>query len=270
MDNQVRRKLERAEVVLGMMHFTGSPMIVEVMASAGMDFFIIDMEHSPIDLGLAAQLIRAGDAAGITPFARVPEVDPGLIKKLLNAGADGIVVPHANRESCAAAVQAVRYEPEGLRGSCPAVRSAGYTQPDWAAYQARENREVLVIPLIEDPQALEDFEALAAMDGVDVFFLGPFDFSVAAGVPGAGFEHPVMAAAARRMVDIAERHGKHVMTSVGDRIDTDYCAHIIDIGMRMISYSADALVFQRACKDIVALKGHETTAAVTARAGSGD
>jgi len=255
MDNQVRRKLERGDVVMGMMHFTGSPMMVEIMASAGLDFFIIDMEHSPIDVALAAHLIRAGDAAGITPFARVPKVDPGLIKTLLNSGADGIVVPHASRESCAAAVQAVRYEPQGARGSCPAVRSAGYTQPDWAAYQRRENEEVLVIPLIEDPQTLDEFEDLAAMDGLDVFFLGPFDFSVAAGVPGAGFEHPVMDAAARRMVEIASRHGKYVMTSVGDRIDTGYCAQILDIGMRMISYSADALVFQRACRDIAALKG---------------
>jgi len=254
MDNQVRRKLERAEVVMGMMHFTGSPMMVEIMASAGLDFFIIDMEHSPIDLGLAAHLIRAGDAAGITPFARVPEVDPGLIKKLLNSGADGIVIPHANAAACEAAVRAVRYEPEGIRGSCPAVRSAGYAQPDWAAYQREENREVLVIPLIEDPQTLDEFETLAAIDGVDVFFLGPFDFSVAAGVPGAGFEHPVMEAAARKMVTIAARHGKHVMTSVGDRIDTGYCARIIEIGMRMISYSADALVFQRSCKDIARLK----------------
>ena len=69
-DNQVRRKLERGELVMGMMHFTGSPMLVEVMASAGLDFFIIDMEHSPIDLELAAHLVRTGDAAGITPLAR--------------------------------------------------------------------------------------------------------------------------------------------------------------------------------------------------------
>jgi hypothetical protein len=66
-----------------------------------------------------------------------------------------------------------------------------------------------------------------------------------------------MEAAARRMVTIAGQHGKHVMTSVGDRIDTQYCGHIIALGMRMISYSADALVFQRACRDIAGLKGSQ-------------
>ena len=254
MDNQVRRKLERGDVVMGMMHFTGSPMMVEVMASADLDFFIIDLEHSPIDLDLAAHLVRAGDAAGITPLARVPEVNPGLIKKLLNMGADGIVIPHADHAACAEAVRAVRYEPAGVRGSCPAVRAADYGQPDWATFQRQEDREVLVIPLIEDTVTLDGFELLVAMDGLDVFFLGPFDFSVAAGVPGAGFDDPVLADAARRMVDLATEHGKYVMTSVGDVVDTAYCQTILDLGVRMVSYSADALVFQNACKQIAALK----------------
>jgi 4-hydroxy-2-oxoheptanedioate aldolase len=254
MINQVRRKLEAGEVVMGMMHFTGTPMVVEVMARAGLDFFIIDMEHSPIDLGLAATLIRTGDAAGITPFVRVPEVNAGLIKKMLNLGARGIVIPHANKESCAAAVQAAWYEPEGTRGSCPAIRAANYGPGDWRAFQELSNREVLVIPLIEDPQTVEEFELLADMPGLDVFFLGPFDFSVAAGVPGATFEHPVMAAAMEKMVTMATRRNKYIMTSVGDRIETDYCRRIIGQGVRMISYSADALVFLRACTEIAALK----------------
>ena len=245
-DNQVRRKLERGDLVMGMMHFTGSPMLVEVMASANLDFFIIDMEHSPIDLELAAHLVRTGDAAGITPLARVPQVDSGLIKKLLNLGVRGIVVPHATRESCEAAVRAVRYAPEGTRGSCPAVRQAAFTE--------RANQEVLVIPLLEESEVIDEFEALAAMPGLDVFFLGTFDFSVSAGVPGAGLDHPVVAAALERVVKLARAHGKYVMTTVGDNIDTGYAREILARGVRMISYSADALVFRRACQDIAALK----------------
>ena len=253
-ENQVRRKLERGEVVMGMMHFTGSPMMVEVMASAGLDFFVIDMEHSPIDLELAAHLIRTGDAAGITPLARVPEVNPGLIKKLLNLGAQGIVVPHATRETCEAAVQAVRFAPAGTRGSCPSVRQAAYGQSDWQAFTEQANREVLVIPLLEEKETIDDFEALAAMPGLDVFFLGTFDFSVSAGVPGAGFDHPVVAAALARVIKLASAQGKYVMTTVGDNISTDYAREILALGVQMISYSADALVFRRACRDIARLK----------------
>ena len=87
-----------------------------------------------------------------------------------------------------------------------------------------------------------------------MFFLGPFDYSVSAGVPGADFDHPVMAQTLSRMVEIASRRGKYVMTSVGDRIDAQYGRGIIENGVRMISYSADALVFLRACREVAGLK----------------
>jgi len=252
--NPIRQKLAAGDSVMGMMHFTASPMLVEVMASAGLDFFIIDFEHSPIDLGMAAHLVRAGDAAGIAPLLRIPDVDAGLVKKVLNLGVQGIVLPHGTRAACDALLQAVRYEPAGTRGSCPAIRQANYGPPNWKEFQEAANREILVIPLIEDPETVADMEALAATDGLDVFFLGPFDFSVAAGVPGAGFDHPVMAQAIDRMLEVARRHGKYVMTSVGDRIDTELARGLLRKGVRMISYSADALVFRRACQDIARLK----------------
>src|SRR5262245_51601107 len=252
--NPIREKRARGETVMGMMHFTASPMIVEVMASAGLDFFIIDFEHSPIDIAMAAHLVRAGDAAGIAPLLRIPEVDAAFVKKVLNLGVQGIVLPHGTRESCAELLRAVRYEPEGIRGSCPAIRQANYGPPDWKTFQAEANREILVIPLIEDPATVADMDALAAMPGLDIFFLGPFDFSVAAGVPGAGFDHPALKSAIERMVATTRRHGKYVMTSVGDRIDTTLGRSLLDKGVRMISYSADALVFRRACQDIARLK----------------
>ncbi len=252
--NSVRKKLAAGNVVMGMMHFTSSPMLVEVMASADLDFFIIDFEHSPTDLSMAAHLVRAGDAAGIAPLVRIPDVDAPLVKKMLDLGVQGIVLPHGTRASCEALLDAVRYEPRGSRGSCPAIRQASYGPPDWKAFQDEADREILVIPLIEDPATVNDMEALAAMDGLDVFFLGPFDFSVAAGIPGAGFDHPIMAEAIDRMIAIARRHGKYVMTSVGDRIDAKLGRSLLDRGVRMISYSADALVFRRACQDIARLK----------------
>ncbi len=252
MQNPIRRKLEQGKNLLGMMHFTGSPMLIEVMASAGMDFVNIDMEHSPIDSGLAAHLVRAADAAEIAPFVRVPSVDPGLIMKMLNLGAQGIIIPHATRVDCEAAVSAARYAPEGSRGSCPAIRASRYSQPDWAGYTRAANREVTIIPLLEDKEAIDDIEGILAVDGVDIVFLGPFDYSVALGISGATFDHPIMAAALDRVVTMATARNKYVMTSVGARIDTAYARMIFDHGVRLISYSADALVFHEACRAIVA------------------
>ncbi len=138
MDVSYRRKLQEGRNLVGMMHFTGSPMMIEVAASAGLDFVNIDMEHSPIGIELAANLIRTADAAGITPFARVPSVEKGLIMQLLNAGARGIIIPHADREDCLAAVDAVRYEPAGSRGSCP--RSARRATPSRIGQPSRKRR----------------------------------------------------------------------------------------------------------------------------------
>ena len=252
MENVVRRKLEQGKNLLGMMQFTGSPMLVEVMASAGMDFVNIDMEHSPIDNGLAAHLIRAADAAGIAPFVRVPSVEPGVIKRMLNLGAQGIIIPHASRDDCEAAVSAARYAPEGIRGSCPAIRAARYSQPDWAGFTRAANREVSVIPLLEEKEAIDEVDRILAIDGIDIVFLGPFDYSVALGVPGATFEHPLMASALDRVVGMAKARNKDVMTSVGAKIDTAYARKIFGHGVRLISYSADALVFLEACRAIVA------------------
>ncbi len=98
--NPLRAALRAGRTVTGIICFTGSPMLVEVMAAARVDFVLLDMEHSPLDLDGAAHCIRAAAAYGITPLVRIPGVDPALIKKLLNLGAAGIALPHADREGC--------------------------------------------------------------------------------------------------------------------------------------------------------------------------
>jgi 2-keto-3-deoxy-L-rhamnonate aldolase RhmA len=254
MENPILRALARGDIVTGVILFTGSPMVVEMMAAAGVDFVIIDMEHSALDLERCAHLVRAADAAQITPFVRVPEVDPALIKKLLNLGAAGIAVPHANIGNCAAALRAVRYAPDGERGACPIVRAAGYAPGDWNEYARRANHAVMVIPLIEDRTTLDDFEALAALSGIEVFFVGPTDLSIALGVPGATFDEPVMSAALDRVVAEAKRHGKHVMTTIGNRLDPDYGCSVVKRGVRAIVLGTDGHLFLDACRRMNAVK----------------
>jgi len=249
-----RAQLEAGKTVTGLILFTGSPMIVELAAAAGTDFVIIDMEHSALDLEPCAHLIRAADAAGITPFVRVPEVDAALIKKLLNMGAAGIVVPHANRDNCAAALRAVRYAPEGDRGACAIVRSAGYAPGDWGAHVSKANREVMVIPLIEDRETLADLDALVAMPGLDMFFIGPTDLSISLGVPHATFDEPAMSAALDKVVAAARRHGKHVMTTIGNKPDPEYGRSIAKRGVQAIVLGTDGHLFLDICQRLNAVK----------------
>ena len=243
MENRIRTALARGETVTGMLLFTGSPMVVEMMAAAGVDFVIIDMEHSALDLDRCAHVIRAADASGITPLVRVPEVDAALIKKLLNLGAAGIAVPHANRENCMAALQAARYAPDGVRGACPIVRAAGYSPRDWNHYATEANRSVMVIPLLEDKATIERFDELAALPGIEIFFVGPTDLGISLGVPGATFDDPKLGTALDTVVAAARRHGKHVMTTIGNRLDPAYGRAVARRGVQLIVLGTDGHLF---------------------------
>lgn len=245
---------EAGTVVTGIILFSGSPMVLELAAAAGVDFVIVDMEHSPVDLELCGHLMRAADAAGIAPVVRVPEVDPTLIKKVLNLGAAGIAVPHATLENCQAALRAVRYAPEGERGACPIVRSAGYAPGDWRTYARAANRRALVIPLLEDKETIECFDALCAVDGLEVFFIGPTDLSIALDVPGATFDEPKMSAALDSVVRSARARGKQVMTTIGNRLDPDYGRAIVERGVRYIVLGTDGHLFLDVCRRMNSVK----------------
>ena len=92
-------------------------------------------------------------------------------------------------------MRAARYAPDGERGACPIVRATGYWPDDWNAYVQKANREVMLLPLIEDAAAIDELEAIAAIPGIDGLFVGPYDLSVSVGAPGADFNHPKMSAA---------------------------------------------------------------------------
>lgn len=253
--NRIRQLLADGKTVSGMLLFTGSPVVVELMAAAGLDFVIIDMEHSALDLDRAGHLIRAADAAQITPFVRVPDVDAALIKKLLNLGAAGIVLPHANRDNCAALLNATRFAPEGARGACQITRAAGYVRGGWNEYAARANRELMAIALLEEKESIADFEALAAMPGLDAFFLGPTDLSVSLGVAGATFDDPKMSAALDTVVAIARRHGKYAMTLLGNNLDVEYGRRIAQRGVQIIVLGTDGDLFVDAIRRMAGVTG---------------
>jgi len=252
--NRIRQLLSEGKTVTGMLLFTGSPMVVEMMAAAGLDFVIVDMEHSALDLDRAGHLIRAADAANITPFVRVPDVGAPLIKKLLNLGAAGIVLPHANRDNCAALLKAMRFAPDGERGACQITRAAGYVRGGWDAYAERANREVMAIPLLEEKATIDDFEALAAMPGLDVFFVGPTDLSISLGVPNATFDDPQMGAALDTVVATARRHGKYTMTLIGNNLDVEYGRRIAKRGVQVIVLGTDGDLFVDAIRRMAGVK----------------
>lgn len=256
--DRVRQQLVAGKTVLGIIVFTASPMVVEIAAAAGLDFVILDMEHSALDLERAGHLLRAADASGITAFVRIPAVDRGLINQLLNLGAAGIVLPHANRQNCAELLKAMRYPPEGERGACQITRSAGYTRGNWDNYASIANHRVMAIALIEDAATLADFDSFAAVPGIDAYFVGPSDLSVALGVPDANFDDDKLGSALDKVIAASLREGKYAMTLIGNKLEPAYGSRIAQRGVQIIVLGTDVDLFVNAITSFSSLKASYT------------
>jgi len=153
------------------------PVAIEVVAASGVDFICIDWEHAQISRERIEDLVRAADIHGVPAMVRVPGHAPESIAAALDAGAAGVLVPRVSTaEQARAAVQATRYPPAGARGVGPGRAAAyGYRIPD---YLAAANENLLLAIQVETAEGLANIDAIAAIDGVDVIFIGPGDLSV--------------------------------------------------------------------------------------------
>lgn len=173
-----KRRLAEKKTLLGMQCFTGSPAIVEMLGRAGYDWVSLDMEHTPWDFAHIEHLIRAANSSGICPLVRVAENNELFILRALDAGADGVIVPHvASKADLERAVAAALYPPHGTRGACGGIRATGYGIEKWRDYVSRVKDEVVVVPLIEDAAAIEAFDDLLGVENVPVYWLGITDLS---------------------------------------------------------------------------------------------
>jgi 2-keto-3-deoxy-L-rhamnonate aldolase RhmA len=182
---RIRTKLEAGERVFGVTVQLPSPDNVEIAGYEGLDFVWIDAEHGTMDLGDINRLLRAADASGIDAIVRVPDHSPSFIQRVLDAGATGIMAPHVRTVAEAAAVvAAAKFAPAGIRGACPSTRAVGHTSTGWVADYRRADADVLVFGLIEDPEGVENVEAIASESGLDGLLFGPFDLAQSAGLEG--------------------------------------------------------------------------------------
>lgn len=182
-ENRVKRIMRDGGLAIVSHVGFADPAVVEIIAAAGFDGAFIDMEHSVFNMQTVGEMIRTADLCGITPIVRVPENNPKTILRLLDAGAQGIQVPHIEGvEGARRAVAAVRYPPLGERGGAGSTRAAGYGSTPWNDHIQTSNQEILLIIMTEDQRGLDEIEQIAALDGVDVISLGPTDISTALGM----------------------------------------------------------------------------------------
>ncbi len=206
--NALKRRLEKGRKSFGVFLELGHAPIAEITAAAGYDCVLIDREHGVGDIASAVPEMAAAQAHGATALLRVPANDPVWIKLALDAGAEGVMIP-AILDAVAArrAAESCRYPPKGIRGfAAPVVRGSGYGHRI-EDYLREVERELLVIGQIETRSGVDACEAIAATDGIDMIFVGPYDLAANLGYLGQP-DHPEARKAIARVEKAARRRGK--------------------------------------------------------------
>jgi 2-keto-3-deoxy-L-rhamnonate aldolase RhmA len=242
--NPVKDKLARGERVYGTMLLEfATPGIAAIVAAAGAEFLLYDTEHS--GLGIETIKSQLGYARGLdlVPVVRVTGLQYQVIAPVLDAGAKGIMVPMVeSAETARAIVAATRYPPDGVRGAAFGVAHDDYRPGAVADKIAAANAQILVIAMIETAKGIDNVEAIAAVPGVDLLWLGHFDLTNSLGIPGQ-FEHPRFLGAVDRLVKAAEAAGKP-LGYMGSTVAN--ARAFLDRGFRAIAYSGDIWLLQEA------------------------
>lgn len=183
MHNPLRQKLRNQQTCYGLWVSLESPTITEIAATLGLDWVCIDMEHGSLDYKEVAEHLRAARGSDTAVIARVPELQVTMLKRALDLGAHGVIVPAINTAAEAeAAIEYGKYPPRGVRGigGERAVRWGMFSQE----YLQTANEETMVIPLIESRSAVENIEAILATPNLEAIYLGLADMSASYGYPG--------------------------------------------------------------------------------------
>ncbi len=233
---ELKKRMRSGTPTIGSWITLGHCGIAEIMASAGFDWLVVDLEHSTISIDVAGDLIRTIDLCGVAPLVRLTSNEPNQIKRVMDAGAHGIVVPMVNtKEDLERAVTAVRYAPQGNRG-VGLARAQGYGE-SFKEYLAWQKDESVVIAQIEHKDALSHLGEIFTAPGIDGFIIGPYDLSCSMGIPGE-FDHPEFLAAMALIVDAGVKYGcpsgLHIVEPDDNRLK-----QCLQEGYQFLAYSVD-------------------------------
>jgi 4-hydroxy-2-oxoheptanedioate aldolase len=247
--NGVKEKLARDEVVGSMtVRLVRTMEIVTIAKTAGFDTFYIDVEHSSFSLDTTGQLCMAGLAAGITPFVRVPGLEPHVISRVLDGGALGVIAPHVeSAQEAARVVRAAKFPPLGDRSFSATMPHLQFRSLPSADVTQALNDATMVVVMIESKAALAAVADIAAVDGVDMLFIGTNDLCASLGIPGQ-LNHALIRNAYARTLEACRRHGKHV--GVGG-LASQPClvAELVNAGARYVSTGTDLSFLLSAATD---------------------
>jgi len=253
MAKNLKARWRQGDVTLGAWAMMPGAMGAEALAVGGFDWVLVDMQHGCMDYETALSMIRAIDLSDAVPIVRVPWNEPGIIGRVLDAGALGVVIPMIQTaEDAKAAVDACLYPPQGRRSFGP-VRVG---MRDGSGYFAEANSRVAVVPMIETPEALANVKEIAKVPGVDALFVGPFDLSIALGLPpGDNDGKPAFDAAIAKVAKAAKDAGVATAVLSNSKVG----ALRIEQGFQMISVTTDISALQMATRaDLQAVRATQS------------
>jgi 2-dehydro-3-deoxyglucarate aldolase/4-hydroxy-2-oxoheptanedioate aldolase len=247
--NRIRELLAAGKTPVGHMIMEFSTRgIAKIVEGAGVDFVLIDMEHSGFDIGAVNNLLAWFKATPVTPIVRVPSHDYHFIARIMDAGASGIMAANVcTAEEARAVAGAMRYAPDGVRGLGLGASHNDYLPPDPVTYMREANQSHVVVAQIESVTALENIDAIASTPGVDVLWVGHFDLTQSMGIVGQ-FDHPDFLKAMKDVAAACQRHGKGAGVQPGN---LDQARAWMPLGYNVISFGADHGVYRNALRSAV-------------------
>lgn len=238
--NTFKRAILAGRQQVGLWCMIPGSFVTEALAGAGFDWLLLDTEHSPADVLTVLPQLQAAAAYDVATVVRPAANDPVLIKRLLDCGAQSLLIPYVqSAEEARAAVAAVRYPPTGIRGVAGLTRASRFGRV--AGYAKRAEQELCVLVQVETKRSLDAIEEIAAVDGVDGIFIGPGDLSASLGYPGELFHPEVVAAvegAIRRVAAAGKPAG--VLT-----YDIPFARRCMELGTRFTAVGADLAILVR-------------------------
>jgi len=247
--NPVKQKLREGKPTFGTWLSLGNLHASRVLARSGFDWLTVDIEHAPIDWSQAAMLFGAIADAGCVPLARVPEGDHYCIKRVLDAGAWGIVVPMVDTvEQARTAIAAAKYPPEGNRSVGGGMHALNFAA-EAGEYYERANDEILVILQTESPTGVENAEAIYSLPGCDAIFIGPVDLRWCMRTPDGRMPAPeAHEAMIQRVIEI----GKRVGTPTGMHcMDPETALKRAEQGMQFIAVASELRMMNATAQEFV-------------------
>ena len=245
----LRTALDRGKSVLGTWSLLSDPVAVEILAVAGFDFVIIDMEHGPHSFETASNLIRAAEAKGISALLRPPGVDESAILRALDCGAHGLLVP--NVTSLNQVEDIVRfsfYPPEGMRGHSPFTRSGGFTHKDVAKRMQYVNNNLFLGILIEGPEGLSALPQILNKfaSQLSVVYVGLYDLAKTVGCPG-DVKHPAVTRVVQEIVKMVSECGVHAGALCNDE---DMLIKACQDGINFVCYQNDTGILRESASRV--------------------